>query len=199
MAPNRFPRSNDTPMTEAFLGQVGGAANVWQPADASITRPNNATAYSQFGIVGSATAGLFTFSKFFRVKGSPGTTGSTGLLTGARLVASVGSIATSNMGTIVGHLYNVAPNGGGTLTDQTAFQTLAQDDAAKLGTITWTTWTIGGTGSNLIESYGALAATPLPIISAINDNSLYLVLMANAAFTPIANAVITPYLSAVLD
>lgn len=193
MAPNRYPLSTDTPTIQQFVGQLGGAANVWQPADSSLTRPNNATAYSANQVVGSSAVGIFTFTKFFRGKGS------SGLLTGARLVASVASIATSNMGSITGHLFNVSPGGGGALSDQATFETLFADDSAKLGTISFSVWNIGGTGSNLIESYGAPVLAPLPIIAAAQAQELYLVLAASAAFTPIASAVIQPYLSGVLD
>lgn len=206
MAPNRYPALSDTPTIQQFLGQVGGAANVYQPADASLTRPNNTTAYANHNAVGSGTAALFKFSNFFRVKGG------SGLLRSARLIASVASIATSNMGAIRMHLFNAVPGAaqgpaagaGSVLVDQGTFETLFADLASKVGWVDFATWSIGGTGSDTIESFGllnsvALEQNPHPVIAAANAADLYAVLEATGAFTPAASQIIIPYLSATLD
>ncbi len=180
---------------QSFIGNVGGVANVWQPADAALTRPNNTTAYAAGEAIGSAAAVVFSFTKFFRASGS------SGLLTGARLIASVSGVAAANMGTIRGHLFNALPTAAlATATaDQTQFNTLLADDGGKLGVIDFSTWDIGGSGSNLIESYGTLEQNQLPLMAAAASQSLYLVLVANGAFTPAAAMELLPYLSALLD
>jgi hypothetical protein len=199
MSANRFPLSTDTPTVQQFNGQLGGAANVWQAADAALTRPNNTTAYAANGALGSASSAVFRFGAFFRVAGS------SGLLTGARLIASVTGIATSNMGSITVHLFNASPAAaiaaaaGGLLADQSTFNTMLADDSAKLGTISFSTWAIGGGTSNLIESYGSPALAPLPIMAARGAQELYAVPVATAAFTPAALQEIQLYLAAVLD
>lgn len=193
MAPNRYPQSADTPTHQSWAGQVGGAANVWQPADASIARPANTTAYAAHNAIGNASLTLFKFSNFFRAKGG------SGILTGARLVANLAAIATSNMGAVRMHLFNAAPTVASGLVDQGAFMTLFADESAKLGWADFSSWSIGGTGSDTIESYGALPATPLPLIGAAQAADLYAVLEATGAFTPAASQVVLPYLAAMLD
>ena len=175
------------------LGQVGGVANVWQPADASLRRPGNTTAYAANQAVGSGQSALFKFTGFFRVFGS------SALLTGLRLVASLPGIATTNMGAIRAHLFNGAPNIASGLVDQGTFNTLFADDALKLGTVDFSTWSIGGAGSDLIESYGTPSVSPLPIIAAQGVRDLYAVLVATGVFTPAAAQLILPYASATLD
>ncbi len=178
---------------QQHIGQVGGVSNVWQSADASLTRPNNTTAYSANQAVGSSTSALFTFSGFFRAPGG------SGLLTGLRLVASGSGIATTNMGAIRAHLFNASPTVASGLSDQGTFTTLVADDKLKLGVADFTSWTIGGTGSTLIESYGSLAFQPLPIIGAAGSLALFAVLEARGAFTPLAQSVTQIYASAALD
>lgn len=173
---------------------AGGVANVWQASDATLTRPANTTAYASGGAIGSNLSAIFKFTGVFRQVSN------TGLLTGLRLVASGASIATTNMGAITGHLFNASPSGaGGFFYDQLQFPTLLADDALKLGTVSFSTWNVGGTGSNLIESYGSPAIQPLPMYAAAAAKDLYLVLVASAAFTPLSAQVIQPYVSIVLD
>lgn len=195
MAPNRFPQSSDTPTHQGWIGQTGGASNVWQPADAALTRPANTTAYANHNSIGSSTSCLFKFTSFFRIKGG------SGLLTGARLIANLAAIATSNMGAIRMHLFNAAPssNGGSGLVDQGTFETLFSDEAAKLGVIDFSTWSIGGTGSDTIESYGTPILTPMPVIAAATAADLYAVLEATGAFTPASAQIMQAYLAGSLD
>lgn len=208
MAPNRYPQSVDTPTVQQWLGQAGGCSNVYQPADAALTRPNNTTAYANHNAIGSTTTALFKFSNFFRMKGS------SGQLRSARLIANVASVATGNMGAIRMHLFNASPlaqsglfNGAGSgtvLIDQGVFMSLFADEAGKQGWIDFATWSIGGTNSDTIESFGvintvALEQNPHPVIAAPGAQDLYAILEATGAFTPAALQVILPYLSASLD
>jgi hypothetical protein len=190
------------PLSSAFaaqqhIGQVGGLSNVWQLADSALTRPANTTAYAANQAIGSNTTALFKFSGFLRANGG------SALLTGLRLVASLSGIAASNMGAIRAHLFNAAPSIANGLVDQGTFNTLLADDLFKLGTVDFSTWNIGGGGSNLIESYGAPALSPLPIIGAQTPapgaRDLYVILVATGAFTPASGQTIQAYASATMD
>jgi hypothetical protein len=176
-----------------YVGQVGGLSNIWQAADQSLTRPANTSAYAANNAIGSSSSALFKFTSFFRVRGG------SGLLTGLRVIASVAGIGTGNMGAIRAHLFNAIPTAANGLVDQGTFNTLFVDDASKLGTVDFSTWTIGGGGSNLIESYGSPALSPLPLIAAQGAMDLYAILVATAAFAPAAAQVIQAYASATLD
>lgn len=195
-----WPSPNNDPTPSSVIGNVGGISNVWQACDATLTRPNNTSAYAANGLIGSSSAALFKFSNFFRAKGA------TGLLTGLRLVASVSGIATTNMGSITAHLFNASPagaiaaaGGSGSFVDQGTFDVMFADDPSKLGTVSFSGWSTGGGSSDTIESYGTPALTPLPIAAAAQDNSLFLVLVAAGAFTPVANQIIKPYAAAAFD
>lgn len=195
----KWPIDQSFSSAEQFAGAMGGLANVWTAADAALTRPANATAYAANQAIGSATAVLFKFSGFFRCPGS------SGLLTGMRLTASVASIATTNMGAISAYLYNALPSGAlgpnnfASLGDQGTFKLLAADAPQKIGVVNFSTWNGGGTGSDMIDSYGAPIITPLPIIADPKATDLYCLLVATGAFTPIASAIVTPSVAAVLD
>ena len=193
-----WPNPGQYPTVGNIGPSVGGISNVLQAADANLTRPNNTTAYSSGEAIGSSTSTLFSFSNFFRANGS------TALLTGLRLVASGAGISTTNMGTVTGHLFNAPPAAAvesvqGALIDQATFNVMFADDAAKLGTVSFASWTSGGGGSDTVESYAVPILSPLPICAALASQSLYLVLVAAAAFTPLASQIIKPYASAVLD
>lgn len=189
----RFPQNSDTPTHQSFIGLVGGSSNVWQPADAALTRPGNTTAYANHNTIGSITAVIFKWSTFFRGKNS------SAILTGARLVANGAAIATANMGAVRMHLFNAAPTAGNGVIDQGTWLTLFADENAKQGWADFSSWTIGGTGSDTIESYGTFSATPSPAIAAPADSALYAVLEATGAFTPISAQLIVPYLAGYLD
>jgi hypothetical protein len=183
--------------TQQHIGQVGGISNVWQPADSALTRPANTTAYAANQAIGSSTTVLFKFSGLFRANGGSAS------LTGLRVVASLSGIAASNMGAVRAHLFNAAPSIAAGLVDQGTFNTLLADDLFKLGTVDFSTWNVGGGGSNLIESYGAPALSPLPIIGAQTPapgaRDLYMILVATGAFTPASGQTIQAYASATLD
>jgi len=186
----QFPQNQS--LTPQIMGCAGGIANYWQDADASLTRPNNATAYAAHVGMGSGSSCLFTFSNLFRAFGS------TGLLVAMRLSASVASIATTNMGSIRAHLFNAAPSGA-PASDQATFNTLIANQASKVGFVDFSTWNIGGAGSDMIESYGTPILTPMPVQAASNSKSLLAILEATGAFTPIASAILLPSVSVVLD
>lgn len=191
-----FPSPNRDPTSSSIQGNVGGIASGWQAADASLARPNNATAYAANQTIGSSTAVLLTFTNFFRQKGS------TGILIGARLIASVASIASTNMGAIRAHFYNAPPllnYGSGALVDQSTWQSMLADETGKLGWADFATWSIGGANSDTIESYGAFPVSDMAIGAAASSANLYAVLEATGAFTPAANQVIQLYASALLD
>ena len=49
------------PLGSVAINSVGGVANVWQSADATLTRSANGTAYSQFQAIGSPSLGSMNF------------------------------------------------------------------------------------------------------------------------------------------
>jgi hypothetical protein len=176
-----------------FIGQVGGVATVWQPCDANLTRPSNTTAYAAGEGMGSSASIVFSFTNFFRAPGS------SALLTGLRFVMNASGILTSNAGAVLAHLYQGSPSAASGLVDQSAYPTLIADDALKLGMINFTTWYQGGTGSNIIESYGSPLLAQQPVIAAPGLQTLYAVLVANGAFTPVSAAVLSLYASSIND
>jgi hypothetical protein len=196
-ASTAYPRSYDTPSADQWAGQVGGASNVWQAADAALVRPANTTAYSAGEAIGSSTTVLIKFTGFFfRARGG------SALLTGLRLVAQGSGIAVTNMGAVSAHLYTAPPASAlATATaDQTQYNTMYADDTLKLGRVDFATWNIGGgSGSDTIESYGAAAVSPLPLIAGQAAQDLYMVLAATGAFTPLSAQLIGAYAAAVMD
>jgi hypothetical protein len=190
-----LPNSTTAPN---YLGLVGGGAVVWQPADTSLTRPNNATTYTAGDAIGSSSAILFSWSNtpFFR---SPG---SSALITGARIVMSAAGITTGSVGSTFLYLYNAPPTIAG-LSDNSPFPLLySPDDQYRQGLpLTATTWvpTTQAAGSTLVEAFAQPSAAQVPIIAQPTSQNLYGVLVAGAAWTPVANAVVQIYLSAVLD
>ena len=182
--------------SSADVVALGGAGSVvWAAADATLTRPNNATAYAAHVGMGSGASCIFKFSNFFRINGG------TGLLTGLRLEASVASIALTNMGAVRAHLFNVTP-ASAPVSDQAEFDTLVANSASKLGFVDFATWNIGGASSDVVTSYGsvsALTGAPLQLKAAVAARDLYLVLEATGVFTPIASAIINAFASAALD
>jgi len=200
VANSRWPMANAIQQMGAIVN-LGGKATVWQPASQTLTRPNNATAYAAGNAIGSSASGgiVYTFPGFFW------TPGCSGILIGLRYVASVASIATSNMGTVLAHLYLGLPSAVGTLVDGNMYPTKIADDPLKLGIVQFSNWYQGGTGSDMIESYGQTMISQQHIIGLQRaggnaaDDTLYVVPVANGAFTPIANAVNYMYASAVMD
>ncbi len=175
---------------------IGDAtARAWRAPDtpASLTRPNNATPYAAQKLIGSGAASLFKFTDFFRRKNSGG------LLTSIKLVASVAGIVVADMGAVRAHLYNAAPAPVPGI-DQADFAMLAANAAKHIGAVDFgATWMGGGTGSDMIENYGSPVVSNMQITSALLTKDLYIVLVATAAFTPKAQAIITPYVSAAFD
>ena len=95
--------------------------------------------------------------------------------------------------------YQASPAAASGLADQNAFPTNDADAAIKLGLVQFSTWYIGGTGSNEIESYGAPVLSQQPIIAGAASQNLYAVLVANSAFTPASAQTINLYASSVND
>lgn len=187
---SQFPQPQS--LTPQVIGNVGGIANPWVAADANLTRPNNATAYAAHQGMGSGASCLFKWSNIFRTKGA------TGLLSGMRLVGSVASIAVSNLGNIRAHLFNAIPTGL-PAADAAALNFLFADITSKVGYIDFSSWQIGGASSDMIESYGTPAVSPLPIGAASTAQDLYAILEATAAFTPLNNTILAPAVSLLGD
>ena len=175
-----------------IIGNVGGTANVWQPADQILTRPANTTAYASGGALGSSSSVIFSFGDIANYPTAQGffrQPNSSGLLSGLRLGCSLAGITASNVGSVTGHLFQASPSAAAGLVDQSQFPTLQADSPVKLGIVQFSTWYIGGTGSDLIESYGAPVLSQQPIIAAPGSQALFVVCVANSAFTPASAAI----------
>lgn len=157
-----------------------------QAADATLTRPNNATGYTAGLALGSGASTIFTFTNILRNNGG------TGYLTGVRMEASVASIATSNMGSVRCRIYNASPTSP-PAADQAAAPTLVANSGKEMGVVDFSTWSIGGTGSDVIRSWGVLSPYPLQLQGAAASRNLYSVCYATGSFTPIANAIFNLY------
>ena len=180
------------PQGAPILGNVGGTANVWQAADQTLTRPANTTAYAANEALGSSTSVIFSFgdqvnypasTPFFRHLNS------SAILTGLRLSVSLaGGITGLTMGSVLAHVYQAAPSSAttGPLVDQGVYQTLQADTAIKLGMVLFSSWYIGGTGSDLMDSYGAPLLSQQPIIAAPTTQALFVVCVSQGAITPLS-------------
>lgn len=189
------PNSQWPPQGAPILGNVGGVANVWQAADQTLTRPANTTAYAANQALGSSSSVVFSFGDqvnypssvpFFRHVGS------SAFLTGLRLSVSLASGVTSLvMGTVLAHVYQAAPSAAtaGPLADQGVYPTLQADAPIDLGLVLFTTWFVGGTGSDYMTSYGAPVLSQQPVIATVDAQSLFVVCTAQAAFTPLASMI----------
>jgi hypothetical protein len=188
VANNYFPQVPITPLN------VGGKATVWQPSDQILTRSNNTTAYAAGQAIGSTSACVFSFTNFCLYQSG------SGLLIGARVGVNGSGIATTNMGSLLGYIYQASPTGAVGVTDGVAYPTLYADDAIYLGTLSFTTWNIGGSGSDTIYSYGSPLISQQHIIGPTNNRNAYMVLVASAASgATLAQAKIFAALSAVWD
>jgi len=179
------PTSSST-VTTGGNGTVVGA-------DATITRPNNATPYTAHKAIGSASVVLFTFTNFFRVAGG------TGVFAGSRLqISTAGTPIVVPSGIqIRAHLFNSVP----TLPagDQSPLLTLDANADKRLGTIDFTSWQVGDTDSDLILSHGIPNLSPWELKAATGSRNLYAVLEASVGFIPPASGKFRLYLGAVLD
>jgi len=172
---------------------VGGFSNVWQNADQTLTRPANTTSYAAGGALGSSTSIIFSFGDLVNYPSAPPffkQVNSSALLTGLRLSCSLSGIATTAMGSVTAHLYQTAPSAATSLVDQSQYPTLQADSPIKLGIVQFSSWYIGGTGSDIIESYGSPVLSQQPIIAASTTQSMFVVCVANAAFTPASAAIL---------
>lgn len=172
---------------------VGSRDSVLVPTDATLTRPNNATPYTANQGMGTAATCQFKWTNFFRKVGN------TGLLTGSRLVASVASIATTNMGTVRLYLYNTAASFDATLVDQGAWTSLYANVLISFGYIEFSAWNIGGSGSDMITAYGVPCLNNMGLKAAAAARDIYGYLITAGAFTPLNNSILLPQLSMAED
>lgn len=176
-----------------ILGNVGGTANVWQAADQTLTRPANTTAYAAGGALGSATSVIFSFGDLVNFPSSVGffrKPNSSAILNGLRLSCSLaGGIATTAVGSVFAHLYQTAPSAASGLADQNQYPNLQADAPIKLGAVQFSTWVAGGTGSDVVESYGAPLLSQQAVIAAAATQSLFVVCVSVGAFTPVSAAI----------
>lgn len=170
-----------------FAAAVCGHA-AYVAADAGLARPADTTATIVGGAIGSVSTAVFKFSHFF--EGNAGHS----LLTGLKLVVSgADGIAVPAGMAVRAHLFN-ADVGASALSanaDKGVFRTMANAMAASLGHVDFSDFIVGGAGSDAFYSLGAPALAPLHIKAGEDASDLYAILVARAAYTPIAGAVHT--------
>ena len=130
VASSRWPLSGAT-----IIGNLGGVANVCQASDQTLTRPNNATAYVPYQAIGSSSSVVFSFGDLANYPSSKGffrQPNSTGFLTSLRCDVSGTGIVPSNMGSMIGWLYQSLPTAASGLVDQSAYPLLVADIGAFL-------------------------------------------------------------------
>lgn len=156
-------------------------------ADATLTRPADTTPTVVSGAIGSSLSALFKWTGFFDDNGG------NALLTGMRLVISASGIAIPSGISIRAHLYNadVSATALSSNADKATFKTMVANAASKLGYVDFASFTIGGSGSDCIESYGTPILTPLHLKAAATASDLYAILVATAVYTPVSASVHT--------
>lgn len=199
VASSRYPNFTQSP---GNITNIGGISNVCMAADQTLTRPANTTAYAAGQALGSDSSVIFSFGDtvnypsakpFFRYVNS------SALLTSIRLGCSLSGITASNMGSVIGHVYQTSPTAAEGLVDQNQYPVLQADSPKKLGLVLFNTWFTGGTGSDLIESYGSPVLSQHPIIAAADTQSLFVVCVANSSFTPASSAIFHLHASSIND
>jgi hypothetical protein len=172
-----YQNGQGKPQEAAGVTLLAGKAN-WSAADGAITRSANVTPYAAHNSMGSASNCLFTFTNLFPFVGAQA------LLTGLKLVMGAASVPASIV--VRAHLFNddlsasvLAANA-----DQSTFKTLLASEGAKLGYVDFSSFAIGGSGSDCIESYGTPSVSPLHLVAKATSRNLYAILEATASFTP---------------
>ena len=166
----------------AVIQPVTQPLSVLQYADATRTRPNNATAYAASQYIGDATDSAFKFTALFRANGG------TGYLNELRLFMSKSGGLTLPAGTVIrAMIYNAA---GSAVADQATFNLTEALRAGegRLGFVDFTTTYTGGASSDEVEMVAA-PTWPMLLQAAAGAKDLYVVLIATGAWTPVASTV----------
>lgn len=151
------------------------------PPGISVTfqRPNNTTAYASGDVVGQRVGGagssLLVFANIARAAGLGG------YIQRARLVKD-GAVVTDSTFRLM--LFHTIPVSVGSINDNDPYQVLWANRDAALGWIDFPTLTSGGAGSDAATTF--VAPANLPFCTRADPN-LYGILLAQAAYTPIAN------------
>jgi len=163
--------------------------SAWAAANTAITRPANTTAYAAHNSIGGAANCLFTFSNLFPWAGAAG------ILTGMKLVINASGISVPSGIAVRAHLFNddVSATALSANADQSTFKTMVANAGAKLGYVDFTSFSIGGSGSDAIESYGTPVVSPLHLQAKAGGRNLYAILEATAAYTPNSASVYSLY------
>ena len=153
-----------------------GRSSAWQQCDAPITRPANTTAYAASKLMGSASVTRFKFTNWFPAEGG------SRLLTGLKLtVEKAGGISAPAGFAVRAFVFSGLPTVA--TADQSDFALLAADKAIRQSSPLFEAPTTGGAGSDCYETFAPLYA-PALIKAAPSNRDLYVVLVAQGAFTP---------------
>lgn len=154
-----------------------------------LQRPNTSPTYTSGKAIGTGGNVVFQFPT--DILGAPQ---QTNWLIESLLVVEKLDIAVTDMGVITGHLYNktpLTPPSG----DNQVWRSLMANQSRYLGWIDYTTWRGGGSGSDIVRSYGQAMCSPMELKAAIDEANLYMILVAGSDFTGVAQAWFHPYIS----
>lgn len=162
-----------------------GRSSAWQACDTALTRPANTTAYAANKAIGSSSSTLFKFTNWFSEAGG------SRLLTGLKFSAEKsGGISVPANFSVRAFVYAGLPTAPAA--DQADFPLLAADKTLRQAAPLFETPIAGGTGSDCYESYAPLY-TPALIKAAAGNRDLYVILVAQGAWTPTSASILNVF------
>lgn len=172
-------------------GTASSGGGVWVAADATQTRPANATPTVVHGAVGAAANCLWTFTNFFDAAAQ------NSLLLAMKMTINLAGLAIPSGIAIRAHIYQTDQSAVdlSSNADAATFKTMIASAGVKFGYVDFSIWNIGGTGSDCIESYGVpvFSNSVVPIKAGAAARNLYAIEEATAVFTPINAGIMNLY------
>lgn len=175
-----------------IIGSGSNLSRVLTAADATLTRPANATATAANNCFGASSNCILTWTNFFSANGN------TGIMTGMKIAAAAASIGVANMPTLVAHIYTASPSSPPS-GDAQPCNLLNANQAIEIATVTFSTWNIGNSGSDMVDSYGVVTLIPQQIRAGSSSRNMYSVICTTNVVTPVASTVLTAYASMLQD
>lgn len=160
---------------------VRGLSNAFIAADATLQRPNDVTPTVVSGAIGSAASAVFKFTNLF------GSFGSNSLLTGLTMGIAATSITVPASIAIRAYLFNadVSALVLSANADKGVFKTVVAALPAYQGYVDFSTFILGGTGSDCIFSKGnPQNGNYIHMKAAAQAADLYAFLVSTAVYTP---------------
>lgn len=177
----------------ATLQAIAAGRSAVKAADTARIRPNNATNYAANKVIGDGVASLFTFSDFFPEAGGRG------WLTKVRVaVSKAGGIAAPTSHSLRAVLFSAPPEQASAI-DQADYIMSEANRSKRLTTIDLGYPRTGANGSDQFELEGFPAGGPELIQAAAGAKDLHLLLVSSGVWTPTAQSVWLPVVSAAFD